>query len=78
MITEYTSARAMEEDLLRNLLGGRASVERRNDGVERHPRAGDPDDAVGVGVDRHSFDSFGRIHVKHSDSIIRPASPLAR
>ena len=27
--------------------------------------AGNPDDAVGVGVDWHPFDSFGQIHLKH-------------
>ena len=36
--------------LLRNLLGGRASVERRDNGVERHPRTSDTHDAVGISV----------------------------
>ena len=66
MITEYTSAREMEEVLLGNLLGGRTSVERRDNGVERHPRTSDTHDAVGVSVNRDPLNRFGRVHWKHS------------
>jgi len=52
--------------LLRNLLGGRTSVERRDNGVERHPRTSDTHDAVGVGVNRDPLNRFGRVHWKHS------------
>ena len=56
----------MEEVLLRNLLGGRTGVERRDNGVERHPRTGDTHDAVGVRVNWNSLNRFGRVHGKHS------------
>ena len=60
--------------LLRNLLSGRTSVERRDNGVERHPRTGNTHDAVGVSVNRDPFNRFGRIDRKHSWSIIRPTT----
>ena len=52
--------------LLRNLLGGGASIERRDNGVERHPRTGDTNDAVGVSVNWNPLNRFGRVHGKHS------------
>jgi hypothetical protein len=52
--------------LLRNLLGSRTSVERRDNSVEGHPRTGDTHDAVGVSVNRNPLNRFGRIHRKHS------------
>ena len=55
MIGEDTSAREMEEVLLGNLLGGRTSVERRDNGVERHTRASDTHDAIGVQVNRNDW-----------------------
>lgn len=36
--------------LLRDLLGSRTGLERTDDRVERHPRAGNPHDAAGVGM----------------------------
>jgi len=50
--------------LLRNLAP--ASVERRDNGVERHPRTGDTHDAVGVSVNWNPLNRFGRVHGKHS------------
>src|SRR6266542_496251 len=52
--------------LLRNLLGGRTSVERRDNGVERHPRPSDTHDANSVHVNWNPLNSFGRVHGKHS------------
>jgi hypothetical protein len=52
--------------LLRNLLGGRTSIERRDNGIESHTRAGDTHDAVGVGVNRNPFNRVGRVHLNHS------------
>src|SRR6476646_7747365 len=52
--------------LLRNLLGGRTSVERRDNRVEGHPRTGDTHNAVGVSVNRNPLNRFGRVHCKHS------------
>ena len=52
--------------LLRNLLGGRASVERRDNGVERHSCASDTYDAIGVSVNWNPLNRFGRVHWKHS------------
>ena len=52
--------------LLRNLLGGRTGVERRDKRVERHPRTGDTHDAVGVSVNWNPLNRFGRVHGKPS------------
>jgi hypothetical protein len=52
--------------LLCNFLGGRTSVERRDNGVERHPCSGDTHDAGGVGVNWNPLNRFGRVHGKHS------------
>jgi hypothetical protein len=52
--------------LLRNLLGGRTSVESRDNRVEGHPRTGDTHDAIGVSVNRNPLNRFGRVHWKHS------------
>jgi hypothetical protein len=52
--------------LLRNLLGSRTSVERRDNRVEGHPRTGDTHDAIGVSVNRNPLNRFGRVHWKHS------------
>ena len=53
--------------LLRNLLGGRASVERRDNGVQRHPRTGDTHDAIGIGMNWNPFNRFGRVHLNTPD-----------
>jgi Putative transposase len=50
--------------LLRDLLGGRTGVERRDKGVERHPRTGDTHDAVGVSVNWNPLNRFGQVHWK--------------
>ncbi len=52
--------------LLRNLLGGRTSVERRDNGVQRHTRTGDTDDAVGVSVNWNPLNRLGRVHWNRS------------
>jgi len=64
--------------LLRNLLGGRASVERRDNGVERYPRTGDTHDAVGVSVNWNPLNGFGRVHWKHSWFDYRAETPSDR